>query len=59
VLNVKTRKPTETKNVIKFFRPCIARDFTDHGIDMSNLKLAAGKLHHRICPDIEKDDPIF
>jgi hypothetical protein len=36
VLNVKIRKPTETKNVIKFFRPCRASDFTDHGIDMSD-----------------------
>jgi hypothetical protein len=36
VLNIKTRKPTETKNVIKFFRPCRASDFTKQGIDMND-----------------------
>jgi hypothetical protein len=61
VLNIRIResKKATYRNYIKFFRPCKKEDFEQNGIDMSEESVALKILRHRICPDIEKDDPIF
>ena len=59
VLNIQIRKPSGYENVIKKFRPCVEEDFTKNKIQFKNQAVIQKKLEHRICPDIDKSDPVW
>ena len=62
MLNVNQRSPKfpeGKRNHIFKFRPCKVEDFTSHGMKFEKPEDAQKKIRHRICPDIDKTNPLF
>ena len=60
VLSIKVKSTYGSTDINYNFMPCTKEDFAKNGIDMETDQKAAEKmLKHRVCPNINKTDPIW